>query len=410
MNRQMRLLGVSYSYPPFSFPRSIQVSRLLSALDAETTILCADDTEVRRDETILPEGQGDGMSVIRMPFHIGLAHKVLRRFREHLDISLPLMLPDPCIFWVLKVLKTGRAVIEDRRPDALVTFGMPMSDHILGLWLKKKYGLPWIAHFSDPWVDNPYIRFSPASRWANCKLEALVMRHADALVFTNKEATTLITGKYSASIRSKARVLHHAFDPARYGKNETKPDLVVRHVGAFYGLRSPAPFLDALRSILRESPALLHGFRFEFIGPVEERLKATTDLSGMEGAPVSFHPPVGYQESLDLMASAGGLLLVDAPMEKSPFFPSKLADYFGAGRPIMGITPEGPARRLIQDYSQGFTASPGDRQGIRQSLSAFLERVRSAPTPSPPEMFRRDNVAETFMEILRETVEDGAGA
>jgi hypothetical protein len=40
----------------------------------------------------------------------------------------------------------------------MVPFGNPMTDHLVGLSLSRKYRIPWIARFSDPWVDNPYHR------------------------------------------------------------------------------------------------------------------------------------------------------------------------------------------------------------------------------------------------------------
>ncbi|GMA50015.1 hypothetical protein GCM10025857_13720 [Alicyclobacillus contaminans] len=51
---------------------------------------------------------------------------------------------------------------------------------------------------------------------------------------------------------------------------------------------------------------------------------------------------VTYFESLNLMTKSDVLLLIDAPSKTgiNPFLASKLVDYLGAGKRILGITDE----------------------------------------------------------------------
>ena len=48
---------------------------------------------------------------------------------------------------------------------------------------------------------------------------------------------------------------------------------------------------------------------------------------------------VNYQESLDYIASASICILIEATMEESIFFPSKLADYLASGKPVLAFSP-----------------------------------------------------------------------
>ena len=83
------------------------------------------------------------------------------------------------------------------------------------------------------------------------------------------------------------------------------------------------------------------------------------------------YAPVDYRASLRLMPQADALLLIDAALSESPFFPSKLADYLGAGRPILGLTPDGTAADLLRAYGAP-VAHPDDQGAVIDCLCALL--------------------------------------
>src|SRR3989442_1872940 len=41
-----------------------------------------------------------------------------------------------------------------RSPDAILTSGPPHCVHVLGHYLKRSTGLPWVADFRDPWISD----------------------------------------------------------------------------------------------------------------------------------------------------------------------------------------------------------------------------------------------------------------
>ena len=69
--------------------------------------------------------------------------------------------------WVPPALVACERAIREQKPEALLTSGPPHHVHWLGLWLKRRHGLPWVADFRDPWFPtgtvNPRMTF--ASRW-----------------------------------------------------------------------------------------------------------------------------------------------------------------------------------------------------------------------------------------------------
>jgi hypothetical protein len=121
----------------------------------------------------------------------------------------------------------------------------------------------------------------------------------------------------------------------------------------------------------------------ELIGSIPAQFRDSAALHSLPPHTVRLMPPVDYKTSLALMQSADLLLNIDAPSEISVFLPSKLVDYIGAGRPILGITPPGTASRVIRELG-GWLADPSDPEAIASTLESALpaiERKRRGAMP-----------------------------
>jgi glycosyltransferase involved in cell wall biosynthesis len=389
----------------------LQVARLLKHLRMNTILVCADEQGVTRDSTIEPEAEAALRNCLRVSFSVKgwrrQANRVASRFR------LPLWnrVPDQYSWWKRGALSAIRehAQKKDHRPDLIVSFGQPMSDHLIGLQLKEIYGVPWLAHFSDPWVDNPFTRYDSLTRRINRSLEHKVIEAADRVIFTSQETVDLVMAKYPAQWRTKVRVLPHSFDPTMnfVGPSEESQTITVRHTGEFYGPRSPKPLVKTLRSIMSEDPLFLDGICFELIGPTYPVTLTNLGIEDLPPGLVRFRPPVSYQESCSLAAAANGLLLIDAPAAKSVFLPSKLIEYVGVGRPILGITPPGAAANLIKELG-GWVADPSSPEAMKTTVVEFLSYLRNARQSGPwgnPEVRSRYEapvVSKSFEMMLRE--------
>jgi glycosyltransferase involved in cell wall biosynthesis len=296
-----------------------------------------------------------------------------------------------------------------------VTFGEPMSDHLLGLRLKARFGLPWIAHFSDPWADNRFRRYNWLANIVNRRLERDVIARADRVIFTSQEALDVVIGKYPPSWREKAAILPHSFDPTLFPPPAPAADeIVVRHVGNFYGHRTPIPLFHALKLILGREPRLLQGVRFELVGHVPLWVRKHPSLRALPAGLVQLTGQVSYLESLRLMSNSQLLLTIDGPDDLSVFLPSKLIEYLGSGAPIFGIVPPGTSAKLLARCG-GLVADPRNpvevAQALNQTLQLVRERRRSrVRTPWADRKVRSEfhveRVAAAFSELLRDVVRE----
>jgi hypothetical protein len=412
--KKLRLLALSFYYPPANNPRAVQVSRLLRHASLSTSLICADYDQFneRMDHLGTSPNAESLTNCLRIPYSETWWQRTSSRLAHRFDFPAMDKQPDRFVNWKPAVLKTVERFVDGGdQPDALITFGSPMSDHVIGLELKKKFGWPWLAHFSDPWVDNIFKSFNWWTRSINLSLEKQVVESADRLIFTSSETVDLFMAKYPPSLRSKSRVLPHAFESNSYQPHplETDSRIVIRYIGDMYGRRTPEPLFAALKNILASEPLLLDGVFFEFVGSMHDLKVNEMGLMDLPKGLVEFQPTVGYAESLDLMSSAEGLLVIDAPAEQSVFLPSKLIDYIGASRPVLGITPPGTATRLITELG-GWVCDPADSDQTKETVAAFIRFIREHRSAGRPcwghpnvrERFDAPVVARKFEEIVDE--------
>jgi glycosyltransferase involved in cell wall biosynthesis len=368
----MRVLAVSYFLPPALYPQAIQIGRLLRHLPVDMGAVRGQVKQLGTGLDSYENFDRQFAFCLDVPFEpqlAGLAANLARRFLPFYGC-----IPDEFRGWVPRAERVIKDELHSRKfqPQVLVTFGVPMSDHLLGFRLKAKLGVPWIAHFSDPWLDNPFHRHNVLANLVNRRLERSVVAGADRLIFTSAEMLDLVMRKYSPEWRSKSTVLPHSFDLSLYPQRSSDGGgPVLRYLGNFYGHRSPVPLFRALTAILADEPQLLAGVRVELIGQMPRRMRVHSSLRGLPDGLVRVVDTVPYSQSLKLMVDADLLLLIDGPDDLSVFLPSKLIEYLGAGTPIFGIVPPGTSARLLARVGAK-VADPRQPHEVAEGLRAAL--------------------------------------
>ena len=410
----MQLLAVSYMLPPDLYPQGIQIGRLLLNLAAEVGAVCGRPRRPEEGFDLYPDFErrlAFRLNVAFQPRLSGAMATMARRF-----VPFYGRVPDEFRPWVPLAEAAVAAKLQDSgfHPNIVVTFGEPMSDHLLGLRLKAMLGAPWIAHFSDPWADNPFRRYECLSRFANKRLEGEVVASADQLIFTSQETLDLVMRKYPVAWRGKAAVLPHSFDPALYlPPARPQGPLVVRYLGNFYGHRSPVPLFRALKLLLAQDPKILRGVEFELIGQMPTRMRMSSSLRSLPSGLVRLHDTVPYSESLTLMSNSDLLLVIDGPDDLSVFLPSKLIDYLGARVPILGIVPPGASAKLLARLGAPI-ADPSKPDEVAAALRFALDQAavrRGAPNwqpwgnPTIMSEFDIENVIAAFSRIVQNTIQ-----
>lgn len=410
-----RLLAISWEMPPLSGPRAVQVTRTLTALAefgwrSRTVCFSPRSDRYQQDHRVsLEQLSGGAASLIPVP-----SPEEWLVFRGLWRVAPPLKhLPDEKRVWMPCALKAARAALDAAPAQVIVTFAQPWTDHLIGLQLKRERGLPWVAHFSDPWVDSPYFAAGGWPRRRAESWERQIIEEATTVVFVNSYARDRVMAKYPEAWRAKTAVVPQGFEaPFRTPATTSGAGpLRIVYTGRFYeGIRTPEAFLDAMALVNKRVP-LLGRLEVQFIGSAMSAYAGRASALRL-GPSVVFTGRVTPQHAQDRAGGADLLLIIDAPSDSGPslFLPSKLIDYLPLRKPILGITPlAGPTADLLRELGYP-VVDPRDVAGIAKLLRELVEYdgPRPGPSASHEAVARRYDIRETtraLAAVLDEAVE-----
>jgi glycosyltransferase involved in cell wall biosynthesis len=283
------------------------------------------------DERLLAQLPAD-ITVHSVPYPQARASKVFRRMAKF-------------GVWLPAAQRTLRRVVAESRPDAVLTSGPPHCVHALGLYAKRRQGLPWAADFRDPWVvGDPQEKWRSPRVWCARRWERIFLRNAD-LVISNAPRAQAMLQRAFPEFGEKIVTVTNGFDPegfpVRPPRSMERSDIQIVHAGEIYFGRDPRPFLDALRSLRAGDTQSGQSLRARFLGQStggdldlneEIRSRGLSEIVMASGQ-------VSYDDSRRFMADADILLLLDSPGRKVGV-PAKLYEYLGARAAILALTEE----------------------------------------------------------------------
>jgi len=287
--------------------------------------------------------------------------------------------PDEKQIWISPATDVVRKVLMQKEFSAVISFAQPWSDHLIGEKIHHMSGLPWIAHFSDPWVDNPYYHLHQKQRDLLTGMERSVIQTADAVIFTTHQTARLVMGKYPDAWRDKTHVIPHGYDSDLIFKiqqcvarQNSTPRLKFLFIGSFYPhIRTPEGLLYGLH-LLDETKR--NQIEVSLIGPNAETFSPLVHELNLAKT-VTLHGPVSYQMSENLSAEADVLLVIDAPDEnESVFLPSKLVDYLAFRKPILGLTPLNGASAELLKMLECPVVSPTDSENCAHAILQMIQK------------------------------------
>ena len=246
--------------------------------------------------------------------------------------------PDDAFWWFRPAWLKARSLQQRHAFDALVSVSLPFTAHWIGRKLKGKFpGLFWLADTGDPFALQPLhpLNNQALYRRRNRRAEEAVLRTADRTVVTNEGARRLYDEVFPGHPREIAVIPPMSSQwpvELNAGRSATS-SWHLGYFGSFFpGVRMPAPLLEWFRELLRLEPQLqlhLYGELFESIRPSLGEfadLQARVTLHGL--LPRSEVPAA--MDQMDFLVNLGN---------RSDFqLPSKSADYWLAGKPIINLT------------------------------------------------------------------------
>jgi glycosyltransferase involved in cell wall biosynthesis len=294
--------------------------------------------------------------------------------RISLWIRSNLFIPDPRMLWISPSVRYLRNYILRNPVDVIITSGPPHSMHLIGMHLRQKTGIPWVADFRDPWTNIDFYRELKLTGIADRhhrKLEKKVIQSAD-LVMT---VSPTMTEEFRIMGARQVATLTNGFDTEPMPPSMPDADkFILLHLGSVPSSRNPESLWIAISELVKTSPAFASKLQIRLTGKVD--LKVSEAISQYHLEPFTlFENFVPHNQTPYLLGSASVLLLLinNTPNAKG-ILTNKFFEYLSSGRPVLAIGPvDGDAAHIIKETGAGEIMGYNDVSGLQLHLLKLFD-------------------------------------
>ena len=431
----LKVLIITYYWPPMGgggVQRWLKTSKYLREFGVEPIIFTAKDAEnPMLDESLLkeiPEKIETHKVEIWEPFD--LYRKFLGKAKKEkiqpgllneskgssskqnlaLFVRGNMFIPDAKKFWIKPSVKYLKEYLKENQVDVLVSTGPPHTTHMIAIKLAKKFNLPWMADFRDPWTNIDFYDKLKLSAWADRKhrrLENSVLEKATEVV--------TVTWSWAKSFEDlcsrKIKVVTNGFDPADFkdaGKIDLDKKFTITHAGSMNADRNPNVLWEVLAELNREIAGFSDNLVVKLIGPIDISVQNGIEKFGLQNCieNISLLP---HNKVTELLTQSQLLLLpLNNTSNIDGIVPGKLYEYLGAKRPIVCIgKPTGDSAHIINETGAGSVSDFDDSEtlktAIRNYYQSYLEQNLYVES-SGIEKYSRKNLAGEIASIFQSMV------
>lgn len=407
----IRILLISRLFPPLADAQALQIGKVtseLSSMSCDVAVIAGMRAPLGKKLKQLSAIANYAVQYVRYhwsyptgPRRSALSRIPRRIFKE-----------GDKLLWVHRAAVAAERTLEEFRPDVVFTSSTPVDSHQVGLCLKRRTELPWVASFSDPWPfrlrPSPYnTSETPISKTLDMRLIRNILRECDAVHMPNKYAIELVEKGTSISIAHKAWAIPHIGSSANVAGHCDETNWLV-HTGELGPERLCRPLLEAIGEVAVDLGAKFGGLLC--VGTVCPEFESMVMELGLR-THVRIMPQVSPEKAVDLTRRAKALLVIEADMPMSPFLPSKFADYASTHRKIIAITPRVSAiRDYLAEYGGGAAVGYSATEVASAIRDAFLAETGHGEMPEQSQtgglarVFSAETVGKAYAQMLQSVV------
>lgn len=318
--------------------------------------------------------------------------------------------------------------------DLIFVTVLPGYAGLVGAWAKRKFGLPFVLDYQDPWVANPggqHPRFSKAglAHWIATKLEPGVVSLADALTAVSDETLAGLRKRGLIRAGTPVEILPIGADENDHSIASAKGrSRIIRRPGTFHLAyigtltEKMLPALRALMLALQELTQTMPNtkLRLHLIGtsaqPAGEDKLGVIQLAGAcrVNDLIELEPRrVPYLDALRTMQDADLLLLLGST--DSHYTASKLFPCWLAKLPILGLFHSASTVNQLADELGGvalvtYSETDGPETRVKEVASALQGIVTDRTAGLPPraefafEPYSARGIARTYARLFDRVV------
>jgi len=287
-------------------------------------------------------------------------------------------IPDARKGWNKFAYKKAIQLIAEHQIDTVITTSPPHSTQLIGLKLKTKLNIKWVADIRDPWTDIYYydqLYHTALAKKIDKDFERKVLTNADQILVVSDAIKNQFLAKSPSLTENKLIVIPNGYDEDDFSNRQITDAerFIITYTGTLAANYNIGAFLKAVEKLSKEIPEKKIALRF--VGVLAESYKQLIEYTSL-GKITEFVGHVDHKASIQyLLKSTILFLAIPDVANNEGVLTGKLFEYLAAKKPILGVGPvKGDAARIIAACSAGEIFDYDDQENIYNYLKDLVSK------------------------------------
>lgn len=372
-----KVIFIAYFFPPLGGAgvwRSLKFAKYLPEFGWQPIIIsAAASVSYGKDWSLLEEIPQE-IEIHRIGHHEP-KWKAWQYSRSKLKIAFDF--PDSFRRWYSPAYREASGILQKEKVNLIFSSSAPFTSHLIAMKLKKKFNIPWVADFRDPWSGNDELNLHYAETLMQPLRNIMLSKIKNAENNILKTADKIVVASWYHKQQlcelhqvqgDKIAVITNGYDESDFagikGLNLYPNKLTIYFVGSFYsGFKKIASdFTNVIVGLNKRTEIVIVG-------------KAASVMNqdvAMDNLTCIYNIPKA--KMLAFCLSSDFLLLIMLP--SAMWIPGKIFEYLRLGKPILALVPEeGDAAKIIKEANAGFILSY-DKEEMKKQLKEILGKYK----------------------------------
>lgn len=410
-----RVLFIAYHFPPLAGGgtfRSLKFVKYLPDFNWIPTVITTNTRNYWAYDTSLLDEIPDNVKIIRAseidPFYLQVLLSKLGLSSLYRLIRDKLLVPDERVGWIPFAYLKAKKELKRNKYDLIFSTSPTPCAHIIAYLLKKKFNLPWVADYRDQWTNNPEYPYKKVSRKVeNFNLEQKLNKSVNKIISVTKINHQKVISDFKIN-KSKLHLIYNGFDHEFVEvKHENKSEFTISYTGTFYGDRNPKTFLDAIKKLILEQPALKDIINIQFIGKSDFNIDKYCNLLNINSV-VHWKSNIPRNEINNIYNKSSIFFLI-IPNHSPNILTSKFFDYIQFKKPVLALIPDGEAKEILTKSNLGYFANPNSVEDIKNQILNLYNlwkenKLNPKPNSEYIKQFHRRNLTKQLAYIFNSLI------
>lgn len=324
-----------------------------------------------------------------------------------------LFIPDAKIGWIPAAVRKGLKIIRQDNVQLIYSTSPPQTVNLIAKIISKKSGVKWVADLRDPWTDIFYYHQLKRMKWAkkyDRYLEKSTLNSAKSIITVSSSLTQL----FKTKIPNQYHVIPNGFESSKFPsvkKKSYSQFFKVIHTGHLAGNQNPETLWKSINILIHKEGNFKESIALEFYGKVHDDIIKSIKFYELNDY-TQFFEYQSHNKILEVLTEASLLFFVIPICSYSEgILTSKLFEYLGARKPVLGIGPsQGDAAKILSEVRAGKVCNYQDLDAVLVFLKSYFrqwkkEGVTKLSRSNKYLKYTRRNLTQILSSIFNQVIE-----